>query len=116
MEQSKALNRLLEAADYLSMLEDLANPGVASKLNAASLSGMRLTIKNVREAVLASHDALAAGLVAKSRLAQNAQNVESAREQPEQVEQYQKLKPEQMMQGPTKRHDLRASLERIVEK
>jgi hypothetical protein len=118
MEQSKALSRLLEAADFLSMLEDLTNPSVISKLNSGTISGLRLTIKNVRESVLASHDALAASLVAKSRASMSANAASSAelnREKPEQQVSYQMIQPEQIMPQ-TKRHDLRASLERIVEK
>lgn len=118
MEQSKALNRLLEAADFLSMLEDLTNPSVISKLNSGTISGLRLTIKNVRETVLASHDALAASLVAKSRASLNANtssSAESSRERAEQQATYQVIQPEQNMPQ-AKRHDLRASLERIIEK
>ena len=67
MEQSKALTRLLEAADLTGMLEDLANSASSGKLTPASLAGMRLTLHNIRDTILSSHDTLASSLVSRSR-------------------------------------------------
>ncbi|MBN8550355.1 MAG: hypothetical protein J0M12_13655 [Deltaproteobacteria bacterium] len=67
MEQSKALTRLLEAADLTGMLEDLAQSATTGKLTPASLAGMRITLHNIREAILSSHDTLASSLVSRAR-------------------------------------------------
>ena len=64
MEQTRALMRLLEAAELLGMVEDLTLGGRES-LTPAVRAGVRLTLKNVRETILGSHDALAAELMAR---------------------------------------------------
>lgn len=68
MEQSKALQRLIESADLLKMLEDIIGTGAIDRLSPASLSGMRLTLKGVRESVLSSHDALASDMIARTQV------------------------------------------------
>lgn len=73
MEQSKAINQLGEAADLLAMLESLYTSTAAGQNNSATSAGFRITLRNVREAVLNAHDTLAAGLIAKAK-----QEVESA--------------------------------------
>jgi hypothetical protein len=79
MVQREALKTLLEAADLISMVEDLFAPGVAEKLSAGSVSGMRLTLRGVRNAILEGHDILAADLVMKSKSLN--QEVESTRKE-----------------------------------
>lgn len=69
MDQSNALNRLLEAADLLKMVEDLTSPGGFERLSGSSVSGLRITIRNIRESVLASHDQLAGNFVNKAKVA-----------------------------------------------
>jgi len=60
MDQTKALIKLLESADLIRMIEDLTNPSLSSQLSASALGGIRVTLRNVREAILISHDALVA--------------------------------------------------------
>lgn len=68
MDQSKALHKLLEAADLIGMVEDLTEPKRIENLSAASWTGMRITLRTVREAILASHNTLAKDLVERSRI------------------------------------------------
>lgn len=65
MDQSRALRQLMEAADLVFMLEELTANG--KQLSASSISGLRLTLRGVREALVRSHDALAAGTVSRAR-------------------------------------------------
>jgi hypothetical protein len=67
MAQKEALKTLLDAADLLSMVEDLFSPGVAENLSSASVSGMRLTLRGVKNAILEGHDVLATDLLMKAR-------------------------------------------------
>lgn len=67
MDQSTALHRLLEAADLIKMVEDLTAAGTFEKLAPSSLSGVRITLRQVKDNILASHDTLAGGLVARAR-------------------------------------------------
>lgn len=99
MEQSKALTRLLEAADLTGMLEDLANSASSGKLSPASLAGMRITLHNIRETILSSHDMLASSLVSRSRSQSEREGTEAA--------------PTARAMAP---RDLRTSLEKFVEK
>jgi len=55
--------KLLEAADLIGMVEDLSAPG-REPTSPLTRAGLRITLKNVRDSILASHDALAAELVA----------------------------------------------------
>ncbi len=63
MEHSGALRSLLEAADLLTMLEELAASSGNNGLSPASQTGMRLTLKNVKDLILSSHDILAHKLI-----------------------------------------------------
>jgi hypothetical protein len=58
--ESKSLTKLLESAELLRMVEDLLNPALGNGSPPSSLAGVRITLRNVREAILTSHDALAA--------------------------------------------------------
>lgn len=69
MEESNALHRLTEAADLIRMVEELTAPSAFEKLSSSSIAGMRITLRNIRETVLSSHDTLAENLVNRSRLA-----------------------------------------------
>ena len=104
MEQSKALSRMLEAADLVTMLEDLTAAASGSKLSPASMSGMRLTLRNIREAILASHDTFASSLVSLSRVA--TENMQSDEQESD----------TDSTQAIIKRKDLRASLEKFIDK
>jgi|GEM_PF-5602525 len=67
MEESKALNRLIEAQDLVGMIEDLLSPATLERLSSSSWSGVRITLKNIKEIIQSSHSALAADLVHRSR-------------------------------------------------
>lgn len=67
MDQSKALHQLTEAADLITMLESLTNPASLDSATQLPWGGLRITLRNVREMILGSHDTLAADLVARAR-------------------------------------------------
>lgn len=108
MEQSKALSRLLEAADLVGMLEDLTNPAMQGKLSTASYAGMRHTLHSIREIILSSHDTFAATLVAQARSSRI--ELTNAREESLTITRSTPPPP------PQQQRDLRASLEKFVEK
>lgn len=121
MEQSKALSRLLDAADLLAMIEDLTSGQNAGRLSPSVMSGLRLTIRNAREVILGSHDTLAASLVSKSRSASEtlkesepevSKRNEPSPQTPVTLSPRSQIDSSQMI----KRNDLRASLERIIER
>ena len=58
MEHKKALIKLSESADLLRMLEDLTNPALNVQLSPAAFGGLRITLRNVRDTILNSHDVL----------------------------------------------------------
>ena len=69
MDQTKALHQLIEVADLISMLEALTAPGMVDKLSSSnSWQGLRITLRNVRDAVLASHDSLAGQMISHARV------------------------------------------------
>ncbi len=67
MDQSTALNKLLEASDLVRMLEDLTAPANFARLSSGAVSGLRITLRSLREGILASHDCLAAEVVARAK-------------------------------------------------
>jgi hypothetical protein len=103
MEESKALNRIMEAADLAAMVEEMTSPATLEKLSATSLSGIRITLKNIRELLVASHDVLAADFMTRARSA--------APRQPGMAERI-----ETATASPIVRRDLRASLEKVIER
>lgn len=66
MEQSNALHKLMEAADLVKMLEELTAPGRIERLSSSSLSGLRITLRNIRQSMIESHSTLTAQLVDRS--------------------------------------------------
>jgi hypothetical protein len=72
MEQNTGLHKLLEAADLAKMVEELIAPTNLERLSPASISGIRITLKTLRESMLQCHDALAGDLVARARNRQEA--------------------------------------------
>jgi hypothetical protein len=56
MDQTKALVKLIESADLIRMLEDLTNPNLTGQLSPAALSGVRVTLRNVRESIVNCHE------------------------------------------------------------
>ncbi len=93
MDESNALMRLLEAADLVGMVEELtARP--RDELSPTARAGLRVTLKNVRESILKSHDALATGMVANAS----------------------KAPREQAASAPKfERRDLRSTIEKFIE-
>lgn len=67
MDQSKALQRLTESADLVGMVEELVRASQGDKLSPATFSGMRITLRNIREAILSSHDVLAGQFISRTR-------------------------------------------------
>lgn len=78
-DQNKALVRLLESADLVRMLEDLLSPASYSKLSGAVLSGVRVTLRNVREGILSSHDSIAGEIAKQSRVVPDSRPVSDPR-------------------------------------
>jgi hypothetical protein len=60
MDQKRALTTLLESADLLKMLEDLTNPSLNPHLSTGAFGGVRITLRNVRDAVVTAHEVLLA--------------------------------------------------------
>jgi hypothetical protein len=69
MEESKALHRLVEAQDLVGMIETMLSPEMADKLSPSAWSGLRITLRSVREMIGASHAAMANDFVARSKSA-----------------------------------------------
>lgn len=69
MEESKALQKLIEAADLVGMVEDLLSPASSERLSASAWSGLRITLRNVKDTIQGAHSKLAADLVQRSRSA-----------------------------------------------
>lgn len=67
MSQSQSLNQLIDAADLISMLEDLTRPSSIQQVSPATMSGLRVTLRTIREMVVDSHDNLAKNFVDKAR-------------------------------------------------
>lgn len=65
MDRSKALNTLIESTDLVRMLEEVMN--MSPDRVAGTVAGMKLTLKGIRERILASHDILARELIANAR-------------------------------------------------
>ena len=75
MEQSKAITKLMEVADLAAMVEDMMSPTMMSHLSPGSWAGMRVTMRNIRESLVACHDSLASDVVARARLSQPAESM-----------------------------------------
>lgn len=69
MEESKALHRLVEAQDLVGMIETMLSPEMADKLSPSAWSGLRITLRSVREMIGTSHAAMANDFVSRSKSA-----------------------------------------------
>lgn len=119
MDQTKALHDLLEAADLMTMLEEVTNPSGSGKLSPAIVSGLRITLRNARQMILASHDYMAQNLVARAR-ANNPQAAINVSSQP--LPTAPAARPASSSEANAQQHgvhfnrkDLRASLEKIID-
>jgi len=63
VDQNKTLNSLLECADLIAMLEELVSSKNGN--SAATASGLRITLRNIREQILMGHDSLAQVLISR---------------------------------------------------
>lgn len=120
MDQSKALNRLIEAADLVGMIEDLTDPGRIESLSAASLSGLRITLRGVRDTILSSHGALASDLVSRAKsstMSQISENRQRSTQLSQRVAKESMPTPQKSESSAAPqitRKDLRAALEKAV--
>ncbi len=112
---SQALRNISESADFIQMIEDLTNPANIDKITPAALSGMRLTLRNVRESLVDSYEQLSKGFVERSKSsASRPSNAASSQSNGA------ALKSSSSAGAPTpkvefSRGDLKAALERYVE-
>ena len=126
MEQSKALHQLGEVADLIAMIETLTSPNVADpSRNASAWAGLRITLRNARETLLSSLEVLSADMVnkAKARIELPAQ--ESSEISPRTASPVKHLASSAPVAASAQipangakleRRDLRAQLERIVDR
>lgn len=115
MDQTKALHDLLEAADLITMLEEVTNPTSSGKLSPALVSGLRITLRNARQMILSSHDYMAQNLVARAR----ANNPQAAATVSAPLQTAKTMIPSETTTSQHgvhfNRKDLRASLEKIID-
>lgn len=119
MDRSKALNGLVEAADLAKMIEEILSLG-ADRVP-STIPGVRITVKNLRERILASHDALARELISHARNstqtpAGSAQMESSYRPSYQGTPESDPSPAVEMGSMAMKRRDLRSSLEKLTEK
>ena len=67
MDESRALNKILECADLIAMLEDLSSAASRGALSASGISGIKITLRGIREQLLGSHDILAKTVMTKTQ-------------------------------------------------
>jgi hypothetical protein len=120
MDQSKALQRLTESADLVGMVEELVRASQGDKLSPATFSGMRITLRNIREAILTSHDVLAGQFISRTRGRSEVPGLSNSINQPQPdpaIESDQVGNP--VIGDPSRlgirRQSLRASLEKVSE-
>lgn len=68
MDQNQTLRKLLEAADLAKMVEELVAPGHLERLSPAGLSGIRVTLRALRETMIACHDVVATEQGSRARV------------------------------------------------
>lgn len=107
MEESKALRKILEGADLIAMVEEMLNKEHYDQLSTTSKSAMRITLRGIRENMLASHDILAARMINRAQAAPEPVRTAAAPQSAESAAEMQR----QLLS----RKDLRSALERIVE-
>jgi len=112
MEESRALAKLLDAADLISMIEDLAQSSNMARVSEGSLAGLRLTLRSIRENILSGHGTLSEEFLARKCTPGSVRN-----EPPQAV-----MAPKESgtvgagSSPPMTRRDLRTSLEKLVER
>lgn len=126
MDQSKALHQLTEAADLIGMLEAITAAGSNESMSSASWSGVRITLRNLRDMILKSHDTLAADLVARARAkleqqgalasAANGNGSQHAAADESAADRSKAMAAAEAQGIKMQRKDLRASLERLIDR
>ena len=120
MDRSRALNELSEAADLMRMVEELM-AGNPEKV-AQCINGIRVTVRNARQAIVESHDALARELVAALRARPTTQEASSRNESSSVAQRSPLFSEDSSVSGsngaastPAKR-DLRSAIDKFVER
>lgn len=67
MEESKALHKLVEAQDLVGMIETMLSPEMTEKLPPSAWSGVRITLRTIREMIGTSHASMANDFVQRSK-------------------------------------------------
>jgi hypothetical protein len=67
MEESKAIHRLVEAQDLVGMVEDMLSADMLERLSPSAWSGIRITLRNIKDAIGTSHAVMANELVQRAR-------------------------------------------------
>ena len=122
MDQSNALHKLMEVADLIRMVEELTNPAAYEKLSSGTMSGMRITLRNARETILSSHDVLAGNMVQRAKVnyeAKSNQNNEVQLLDASPVDSASAARSGVLtdaQRAQLTRRDLRASLEKMVDR
>ena len=122
MEQAKALAQLIETVDLLGMVEVLTNNSNLNAVSASSWSGIRITLRNIKAQILESHDALARDLVARAKTdnavasAQTTSITELDQNGMPRLPNALRASAPQAVGPKMERRDLRASLERVVDR
>lgn len=111
--QSQALHDLVESADLVRMIEDLTSPSNIENISSASWSGMRITLRQIREIIARSHNVLAKDLIERSKGAVAASTQSSAGAQAASASGG--ADRSAAPQTNFTRRDLKASIERYVE-
>ncbi len=120
MEQNTALHKLLEIADLAKMIEELVAPGNLERLAPASLSGIRVTLRSIRESLLSCHDSIKGEAGQRSAIRFNNQPEVTAAPAPEasapRSESPAIVRPPVAEQPRMIQKDLRSSLGQIIER
>lgn len=117
MDQNTALQKLLEIADLSRMVEDLVAPGNLERLAPASLSGIRVTLRAIRETTLACHDSLAGELSQRARPRVEADIQSVSNESVVRTESPAIVRPPVPIEQPRMvKKDLRSSLGQLIER
>ena len=118
MEESKAINKLGEIADLVGMVEDMLNPQTQERLSQFAWSGIRITLRNIREQLQTSQSALAAEVLARARVSTtNSANAAGGHNASAQALAQSRAAAPQSETPRTQilRRDLRAQLEKVMD-
>ena len=141
MDQSKALQELMEAADLVGMLEEFMLANNNRQFSPSAWAGLKINLRNVKQTIVSSHSALASDYIARARARVEAAKAEngsatingtaplatapSAAAAPEIIKENGSLSRTEILKQAIaadragikmERKDLRATLERFIEK